>query len=495
MADLHQIDGYLFSEGLRDDPLPRRPAEESSFEFLDRVRQPAFERQRSWWEGAYGRYPSGPDKLDVGCRFRSSDEAQHFGAAWELAQHELWWRLGWNLTPHPSTPDGRRRDFLVEHQKHGAFFLECAVDLESGVRRKAERRWSVVEKALAELRSPHHQLLIDLRAIGEEPLATTRLRAEAQAALDLLPPGRTSVVLSVNRDGWHFTVRTTGRPASGRPALMQGGGRSLEERFYNPIRRRVIDKARGSAQLDKPFVVALLIMYPLPILSHPSVVQEALFGTTVMTLGPGLSSTSTASRRDGIWFDGDRFRRRGVSGLLLQQDIWPGEQLPTLHLHPGAERSFTAPVPLGVCRYEVNGGSALPVHAEASAKPRDVFDLPAEWPGPEDWFEGINNESPLPGPASWTPSQHSDRNLTYTDGSSAEGSRSPAAASRRIRTRVRAASGVNDGGHSGTTTRTSFADGRAGEVGESIGSLSRMEAMLARDRPLARARAAPATRY
>ena len=269
----------------------------------------------------------------------------------ELAQYELWSRLGWLLTPHPDTPDGHRRDFLLEHPDHDSIYLECAVDLESTSHRKAERRWEVVEKALSSIRSPDHQLLIDRRAVGAAALQTRPICKQAQAVVDHLPPGRAGVILKVNQDGWQFTVEAMAMPSAGKPAVASGGGLSLEQRLYNPIRQRVVEKARRSSRLDKPFVVALLIDYPMPILSKEGVVQEALFGTTTVNLGPQWQRLGETNRGDGIWFDGTKFRRTGLSALLVQQGLWPGQQLPTLHVHPGAERPLDAALPLDMCRY------------------------------------------------------------------------------------------------------------------------------------------------
>lgn len=403
MTELTRVEGCLFLEGVRINPQPRRPTEESSFEFLDRVRQPAFERERSWWEAAYAHYPVGPDKKDVGRRFRSRDEAQHWGAAWELAQHELWSRLGWSLTPHPETPDARRRDFLVEHREQGSLYLECAVDLESSSQRTANQRWEVVEKALSSVVSPDHQLLIDVRRIGSEAIATRELRQEAQRMVEAIPRGQAGLVLGVDRDGWHFTVEAMAMPAAGPPVVTRGGVLSLEERLFNPIRAQVVKKARRSARLDRPFVVALLIIYPLPIVSKADVVQEALFGTTVVTLGQQRQALGESNRGDGIWFDGNQFRGTGVSALLLQEQLWAGQQLPTLHLHPGARRPLPARVPLEVCQYKIKDGAVQSRSHPATIRARDLFGLPEDWPGPEDWFEGINNDCPLPGPEYWTP--------------------------------------------------------------------------------------------
>src|SRR3546814_20839159 len=62
--DLAEVPDALFSEGTRSDSNPKRPTE-SAIAFADRVRQPYFERERRWYEDAFGHYPAGADRTSV----------------------------------------------------------------------------------------------------------------------------------------------------------------------------------------------------------------------------------------------------------------------------------------------------------------------------------------------------------------------------------------------------------------------------------------------
>lgn len=398
MSALHEIDGRLFSAGVRDDYRKRR-YDEAQFAFLDRVRQPYFERERAWYEAAFDRYPQDRDaRKDVRSRFRSTDVAQHKAAAWELYQHELWSRLGWELTPHPTSPDGKRRDFLVTRPGHGGFYLECAVDLPSKQVLSRQARWGQVRQALDGLPTDSHGLWIERRSIGARALPIGRLIAAARARLATLPPGKRALLMQVREDGWEFTVEAVPMFAGG-CAESYGGGMSMETRLYGPLRRQLVRKARKASRLDRPLVVALLVDFPFPIVSKPGVVREALFGMPVTVLGLD-GSRSVTTDQDGVWVVDGKPTRQGVSALLVAQDLWVGRTLPELHHHPAPHRRFDIEdVPFGTVTYDLAGQE----HAvEVSAEGREVFGLPADWPGPEDSFEGVNTPD-APPPADWDP--------------------------------------------------------------------------------------------
>ena len=91
-----------------------------------------------------------------------------------------------------------------------------------------------------------------------------------------------------------------------------------------------------------------------------------------------------------------------MSGLLLQQDLWVGGRLPTLHVHPAAHRVFDlAQLPFEHVTYDVDGSNST--LSQAQINPAELLGLPAGWPGPEDPFEGINTDAALPQPTYWTP--------------------------------------------------------------------------------------------
>jgi hypothetical protein len=399
---LDEVADALFSRGMRSDGDPRRPGE-SPFDFLDRVRQPYFEREREWYEDAFSSYPSGADRGDLRARFRRGDDLQHGAAAWELHVHEMWRRLGWTLSPHPETLDGRRLDFLAERDGE-QFLLECAVDGASLQQAGAERRWEKVWTTFKALDCPTHRVMIDRTAIGSNALRAGPLFAEAQRNLNDLAADQHSVVLQVaTEDGWRFSVEASPGPLAGVVSYVSGGGMSMETRLYNPIRNRVKDKSKHSRELELPLVLALQVISRLPIVTKDGSVRGALMGTQTQMLGHVLEPRGVRANDDGLWVRGGEPRGRGLSALLLLEGDVLGDGLPVLHHHPDPLRPFEAiDLPFEQVRYEVTD-IEVEHHTEATAGWRDLFGLPAEWPGPENSFEGINTVGPRPPPEFWSP--------------------------------------------------------------------------------------------
>lgn len=401
--DLAEVPAALFSEGVRVDGNPKRPTE-SHFAFADRIRQPYFERERRWYEDAFGHYPAGADRGDLRARFRSPDDFQHGAAAWELYVHELWRRLGWTLTPHPETPDGKRRDFLAERDGD-RFILECAVDNASQRQAGEERRWAELWAAFKSLTIPNHRVMIHRRSIGANALSAGALVAEAQRNLDKLPAGRSEIVLRVETDdGWEFHLEASpGGPLAGVVSCTFGGAMSMEQRLYNPIRNRVKEKSKRSSLLELPFVLALEIVNPMPIVEKDGAVREALMGTMTQVLGLDLATSGLRRNNDGPWVQGGRPRGRGLSAVLLHQGMFLGQSLPVLHHHPEPERPLPIDgLPFEQVRYDL-ADIDFEEHQEATADWHTVFDLPLDWPGPDDCFEGINTDAPMPPPRFWSP--------------------------------------------------------------------------------------------
>lgn len=405
--DLTEVPDALFSEGIRSAGEPMRPTE-SHFAFADRVRQTYFERERRWYEDAFAHYPAGADRGDLRARFRSTDDFQHGAAAWELYVHELWRRLGWTLTPHPETPDGRRRDFLAE-RGDDRFILECAVDNASHQQAGAGRRWEELWAAFRSLACPTHCVMIHRKAIGADSLRAGSLVTEAQRNLDALAAGQSAIILRVETtDGWRFNIEASPGPLAGVVACTFGGGMSMAERLYNPIRNRVKDKSKRSSLLDMPFVLALQIVNPMPIVSKDGAVREALMGTQTQMLGFDLETTGLRPNSDGPWVQAGKPRGRGLSAVLLHQGMFLGSTLPILHHHPEPLRPLlTEDLPFDQVRYDITD-TDVEAHQGAATQWHELFGLPPEWPGPDDPFEGINTDVPMPPPQFWSPNASDD---------------------------------------------------------------------------------------
>lgn len=398
-----EIPNRLFSEGTRSDGKPCQHPE-SHFAFLDRVRQPYFERERRWYEDAFARYPEGNDRGDLRARFRGGDDFHHEAAAWELYIHELWRRLGWQLTPHPETPDGRRRDFLAE-RGDVQVIVECAVDNASRKQAGDEKRWLEVYEPFRSLSCPHHGVTVHRDSIGADSLRVGPLVAKAQRRLDALAMGRHATILRVaTADGWRFRIEAQPGPLAGHVMSAFGGAMSMEERLYNPIRNRVREKSKRSSQLNLPFVLALQIVNPMPIVPVEGAVRDALMGTKTLVVGHDSATSGVRPNNDGPWLQAGKPRGGGLSAVLINQGMFLGRSLPVLHHHPQPRHDMpTQDLPFEQVHYDLTDSDVEHRHV-AQTGWHDVFDLPPEWPGPDDPFEGINTDASIPDPRFWSPS-------------------------------------------------------------------------------------------
>jgi hypothetical protein len=69
--------------------------------------------------GPYSEYPDDGD--DLRKRFRKPSADQHFGAWWELWVYTFYSRLGYEVTPHPTMPNGTKPDFIVSRSGRSTY--------------------------------------------------------------------------------------------------------------------------------------------------------------------------------------------------------------------------------------------------------------------------------------------------------------------------------------------------------------------------------------
>lgn len=105
----------LFDDFERHDPSPARRGEDS-FAFLNRADTPFWAEVRRLLEEWFSHYPA-DHAAELSKSFRSRLPGSHWGAWWELYLHELFSRLGYELSIHPSLPDSDKRpDFKLTRE-------------------------------------------------------------------------------------------------------------------------------------------------------------------------------------------------------------------------------------------------------------------------------------------------------------------------------------------------------------------------------------------
>ncbi len=152
----------LFPETTRSDPAPARGAE-TTFEFLDRVQGPFWDRLRALLNQWVRDYPA-QHRTDVQERLRSSDD-QFQSAWWELYLFTALSRSGRQVVVHPSLAwTTRRPDFLVREPDGTEWLLEAAVVVGS-LDGDEQRRADVVD-ALNSMETSDLWLAIQWRRTG-----------------------------------------------------------------------------------------------------------------------------------------------------------------------------------------------------------------------------------------------------------------------------------------------------------------------------------------
>ncbi len=105
----------LFPDQPRTDKLPIY-AHESHYGFLQRVKDPVFERVRSVLNEWFERFAEAQEVAavkDLRNRLRGKGKGQFSPAFWELYLHELFARLGFDAQVHPASGRGTKPDFLL----------------------------------------------------------------------------------------------------------------------------------------------------------------------------------------------------------------------------------------------------------------------------------------------------------------------------------------------------------------------------------------------
>lgn len=203
--------------------------------------------------------------------FRSDREGHHFGAWWELYMYTFYRRLGYEITVHPTLPNGQedKPDFLIS-RGGAAAYVECKAVI--------ERPRTALEASILDITDsashPDFILELDIEQEGSQQPSAARLRTsiegwlqglnadDAIAARDAGEPEQT-LLLEIGDWRLLYTAHPVPREQRGQYERMLGL-HSLRVVFYdNPglIKRAVRSKGRKytgvGTPLDHPLIIAL----------------------------------------------------------------------------------------------------------------------------------------------------------------------------------------------------------------------------------------------
>ena len=363
---------------------------ESSFDFLDRVAGPHWDRVRSLLEVWFSDHPK-EVKSELGKRFTDKHNGQHAGAWWELYVASLFRHLGYDVVSHP-TVDGSdsKPDFLVTRES-AAFYVECTVTAAGG--KPGTLEW--IYDCISDVETRDFLIGIDdVQQGAQRPKRNDVTRPIAQWLAELDPDKRLNApeerlprkVIPI-RD-WSITCVAIPNPPDGRSK----GGRLIAylppvsinyEKEISRIYEAVTRKGRhyGRDPLSLPLVVAVLENTSLV---EADDIAQALFGREEWQWTAGDPNfMHKVRKRNGYWRGGwsPDDVRRGVrvsaaligSGLRYQRIAL---DLPELWINPWA----AVPLSQHDDFATVSGETGEMVRIGGNLQAANIFGLDPAWP-------------------------------------------------------------------------------------------------------------------
>ncbi len=384
------------------DPGPRTDGRvasnnEAFFDFLNRVDRPFFDVVRRQLDEWYRDFPE-EHRVAVRSTFRSKDRRQTFGAFWEIYLHEAHRRLGFALEKEPSLPGSPHRpDFLCE--KDGdSFYLEAMLVGDADDDGPERRRENAVLDAINTVKSRDFFIIVgEILARGDTVPSTAELAGPLGKRLNLLDWQIERARLERDEEPFEFILEARGwrieivvftkspkhRGAYGERIIGAGPlrGGMIDDR--RPLRERLREKAGRYGELDRPYVIAVLVLRNFA--DHEDV-MAALYGADVVRSNVDTLVATADRAANGLWTAGRRARARGVSGVLVALNLSPFTVTttePRMWLNPWG----THPLDAGSVPWEIaQAGPDDAIKILPSKRgAHSILGLPAKWPGAGPW--------------------------------------------------------------------------------------------------------------
>jgi hypothetical protein len=306
-------------------------AGESRFSYLNASARPAAAEVREFLTRSVALYPEA-GRSDLIARLRSIDTTFD-SAVFELIIYQLLVRSGHEiLAIEPAIPGtAKRPDFLVAAPDGTELIVECVVaNGRSEQAIAADRRLSAALEVIAETASPQHLLSVHIEGAAQAVITTRRLRRVLAAWIESLPAGPAGAEAEPFIYEEHgLTLNVSVSVERQRPSEV--GDRSVAAIHYpiraaqpgEDLRGSLNKKARRYGDLGKPYIIAVGDVGAFNGERH---LMDALLGSPAIAFNPNVAGGEPRQVRaqDGVWTNGRRPRKRGVSGVLYLAgaDAW-----------------------------------------------------------------------------------------------------------------------------------------------------------------------------
>jgi hypothetical protein len=311
---------------------------ESQFAFLERSGRPQFEAVRQRIEEWFSRLCPGL-KVGVLHRLRSGDDQEFDAGFWELYLHELFSRLGYEISCEPTLPNNRKIDFLLR-RGDSAFYLEATTAGKPNTQQGADARRNRIYRELNQVKTSAFMMGITIDQAGSSDAPKlARLREDLEKWLARLDPDEVQHQWEADGElpshcwsddsGWALTFEALpNKPELRDQPVDRPLGIFFEDtsdtvRDEIPLMRALKRKSPSRyGDLSLPYVVAVsetlsTIFDPTP---HRT---NVMFGSLKFMYGDALGPRWVRAS-DGIWRGpGGHPRHRRLAAVLFASQLTP----------------------------------------------------------------------------------------------------------------------------------------------------------------------------
>jgi hypothetical protein len=391
------LDMPLFDVIARNETRPRRE-NEALFDYMNTSARRGISAIRDLLEGWYDNFAA-TGKADVRSRFRSSDDAQHQGAFFELFWHELLLRSGYRVEVHPTLTDVTTRpDFLVRGDGLPQFYLEATIAMPPGDL-SADRRLAEFHDTLNRTNCPDFFLSIEYRGSPSGDIRGRRLRHQLERWVSELDYDKISRLYaaqdyaavptySCSEQGVIFTFspipkgpRNRGQPGTRPVGLVAPMDMQLIDTDKD-LRASIDGKASKYGQLELPLVVAVNVLADL---FDDYFLWNALFGQEFIEVrlqpNGACIDDGVGRRPNGTWRGPSGPRNQIVSAVCAIWQLLPStlrsRRIELIH-NPWA----MTPLPQGALAIpeKVISSTDGQVQRRDGRSAADILSVPEDWP-------------------------------------------------------------------------------------------------------------------
>ncbi|MDI3312950.1 MAG: hypothetical protein QJR12_01285 [Mycobacterium sp.] len=360
----------------------------SVFDFYNRVDEPKWARVRDELEEWYSHYPDHGGRLRKD--FRSRDQDQHFGAWWELYMYTFYRLLEYEVTPHPTLPNGKKPDFLITRDGAGTY-VECKAVIERP--RNALEAW--IFDCTNKASHPDFILILDIEQEGRQQPRIAQIRTPIEKWLQGLnaddevaarEAGKPLPTLPLPIGDWQLLYTAYALPPEQRGKYTRLLGlHSARVVMYDNvglIRRAVRDKGKKYTDVDTPleypFIVAL---NTATVFIDDDEIDDALFGSRSTLFNPyGEPKFTPLGRLPNGYWRADPLGGTRVSAVLMGLNIDPvgaAKDTPRMWINPWAPMPIFETYGLATNTLQDDGQV---LRTNGNLVIHELFDLPSDWP-------------------------------------------------------------------------------------------------------------------